>query len=75
MKRDRVLGIPYENIGTEEALAKVESYVRGSKSHLMVYLSLPLLMTARRSKMLRIFLEEADLIIPSGRNWHGQRSF
>ena len=36
MKRDRILGIPYENIGTEEALAKVESYVRGSKSHLMV---------------------------------------
>jgi len=67
MKRDRILGIPYDNVFTEEALSKVENFLHDYKSHTIVHMSLLLLMRARRSKMLRMFLEEADLIIPSGK--------
>ena len=67
MKRDRILGIPYDNVFNEEALSKVENFLHDYKSHTIVHMSLPLLMMARRSKMLRMFLEEADLIIPSGK--------
>lgn len=67
MKKDRILGIPYDNFGTEKLLSSVEHFLRDSKSHTIVFLSLPLLMMARRSKMLRIFLEETDLIIPNGK--------
>ena len=67
MKKDRILGIPYDNIGTEKLLTSVEYFLRDRKSHTIVFLSLPLLMMARRSKMLRIFLEETDLIIPNGK--------
>lgn len=67
MKRDRILGIPYDNVFTEEALLKAENFLHDYKSHTIVHMSLPLLMMARRSKMLRMFLEEADLIIPSGK--------
>jgi len=67
MKRDRILGIPFNNFTSDEILAKAEHFVRNSKSHIIVFLSLPLLVVARRNKMLRIFLEEADIIVPSGK--------
>ncbi|MFW6138528.1 MAG: WecB/TagA/CpsF family glycosyltransferase [Spirochaetota bacterium] len=66
-KRDRILGIPYDNVTAEEALARTEEFVRDERSHIIVYLSLPVLMMARRNKFIRIFLEESDLIIPSGK--------
>jgi N-acetylglucosaminyldiphosphoundecaprenol N-acetyl-beta-D-mannosaminyltransferase len=67
MKRARILGIPFNNLTADEILSKVEHFVRDSKSHIIVFLSLPFLVVARRNKMLRIFLEEADIIIPSGK--------
>jgi N-acetylglucosaminyldiphosphoundecaprenol N-acetyl-beta-D-mannosaminyltransferase len=67
MKRDRILGIPFNNLTADEILKRIEYYLRDSKSHIIVFLSLPLLVMAQRNKMLRIFLEEADIIIPSGK--------
>jgi len=68
MKRERILGFPYDNLLSDEALSRIEHLLRDDKSHTIVFLSLPLLMMAKRNKMLRIFLEEADLIIPTGKN-------
>ncbi len=67
MRRDRILGIPYDNITSEEGLLRVESFIRDGETHTIVPMSIPILMKARRYKHLRIFLEESDLIIPSGR--------
>jgi N-acetylglucosaminyldiphosphoundecaprenol N-acetyl-beta-D-mannosaminyltransferase len=67
MRRDRILGIPYNTCDTEEALKRVESFFMDDKRHIILHLSLPLVMKARRIQFLRIFLEEADLVIPSGR--------
>jgi N-acetylglucosaminyldiphosphoundecaprenol N-acetyl-beta-D-mannosaminyltransferase len=68
MKRERVLGIPYDNLTTDEALKKVELLFTDEKSHVVTFLSLTTLMLARKSKFLRVFLEEADLIVPCGRH-------
>jgi N-acetylglucosaminyldiphosphoundecaprenol N-acetyl-beta-D-mannosaminyltransferase len=68
MKRLRILGIPYDDVNTEQALSLVENFVQDDKSRIIIHLSLPLLMLARRNRLLRTFLEESDLIIPSGRN-------
>ncbi|KPJ88732.1 MAG: hypothetical protein AMS17_04435 [Spirochaetes bacterium DG_61] len=67
MKRDRILGVPYNNMESEEALSRVEHLLQDGKTHSLVFLSFPLLLMAKRNKMLRIFLEESDLIIPCGR--------
>jgi len=68
MKRERILGIPYDDLTSEEALAKIEQCVREGKSQTIVQLSVISLMMARRNKQLRIFFEESDLIIPGGRH-------
>jgi N-acetylglucosaminyldiphosphoundecaprenol N-acetyl-beta-D-mannosaminyltransferase len=68
MKRDRILGIPYDNLTTDEALKKVELLFKDEKSHVVTFLSLATVMLARKSKFLRVFLEEADLIVPCGRH-------
>jgi N-acetylglucosaminyldiphosphoundecaprenol N-acetyl-beta-D-mannosaminyltransferase len=68
MGRDRILGIPFDNVTSQEALQKIEMLAGDEKSHIVTFLSLPTLMLARKSKFLRIFLEEADLIIPCGRH-------
>jgi N-acetylglucosaminyldiphosphoundecaprenol N-acetyl-beta-D-mannosaminyltransferase len=68
MGRDRILGIPYDNVTSQEAMQKIELLAGDEKPHIVTFLSLPTLMLARKSKFLRIFLEEADLIIPCGRH-------
>jgi len=68
MKRERILGIPFDTVRTEDILKLTESFHLDDKSHVIVFLSLPTLMLARRKKLLRIVFEEADIIIPSGRN-------
>ncbi len=68
MKRERILGIPFDAVRTEDVLKLTESYHMTDKIHVIVFLSLPTLMMARRKKLLRIFLEEADIIIPSGKS-------
>jgi len=70
MRRERILGIPFDNVGVEEALRITEDLVRKKKGRTIVHLSLPTLMMARRSTFLRIFLEEADIIIPTGKLIH-----
>ena len=65
--RNRILGVPYDTISLNEGLEIVEKLVRTGETHIVVHLSLVSLMRARRDKNLRIFLEESDLIIPSGR--------
>lgn len=74
MERRRILGIPFDDVGTDEALSKVEHLLHDDKTHIITYLSIPSLMMARRSKFLRIFLEEADIIIPTGKHilWAGK---
>ncbi|UCB46272.1 MAG: WecB/TagA/CpsF family glycosyltransferase [Spirochaetota bacterium] len=67
INRDRVLGIPFDNISSKESLDVVEGYVRDDEPRTIVHLSVISLMRSRRDKNLRIFLEEADLIIPCGR--------
>jgi N-acetylglucosaminyldiphosphoundecaprenol N-acetyl-beta-D-mannosaminyltransferase len=67
MGRDRILGIPYDNVTSKNTLQKIELFFKDDKPHVVTFLSLPMLMLARKSKFLRIFLEEADLIIPCGR--------
>jgi N-acetylglucosaminyldiphosphoundecaprenol N-acetyl-beta-D-mannosaminyltransferase len=66
-KRSRILGVPYDNVTVNDAIELVERFVRDEESHTIVHLSLVSLMRARRDKNLRIFLEEADLIVPCGR--------
>jgi len=68
MGRDRILGIPYDNVTSQDALQQIELFFKDEKTHIVTFLSLPTLMLARKSKFLRIFLEEADLIIPCGRH-------
>jgi len=68
MKRDRILGIPFDAVRTEDVLKSTERFHMDEKSRVIVFLSLPTLMMARRKKLLRIFLEEADIIIPSGKS-------
>lgn len=68
MERYRILGIPFDDVGIDEAIIKVEQFLRDGKSHIITYLSLPTLMMARRNKFLRIFLQEADIIIPCGKH-------
>lgn len=67
MGKDRILGIRYDNVTMGDALKRVEGFARGEENHIIIHLSLPLLMAARQNKNLRILLEEADLVIPSGR--------
>ncbi len=67
VRRNRILGIPYDTITLNEGLDLVEGFVRTGETHIIVHLSLVSLMRARRDKNLRIFLEESDLIVPSGR--------
>jgi N-acetylglucosaminyldiphosphoundecaprenol N-acetyl-beta-D-mannosaminyltransferase len=66
-KRKRILGIPYDNITCSEGIDIVELLSRDGESHIVAHLSLVSLMRARRDKNLKIFLEESDLIVPSGR--------
>lgn len=68
MKRDRLLGIPYDNVMVEDVLKKTEEFLKDGMSHVMVFISLPTLMMAHRNKNLRLFFELADLIIPSGKH-------
>jgi N-acetylglucosaminyldiphosphoundecaprenol N-acetyl-beta-D-mannosaminyltransferase len=70
MQRYRIHGVPVDAVTLDEALAKTEQYVQDGKSHLVVHLSLPLLSFARRNKTVRMLLEEADIIIPTGRCIH-----
>lgn len=65
--RERILGIPYHPVGTEEALARVESFLNEDRQHVVIHLGLATLMAARRRQFLRTLLEEADLILPSGK--------
>jgi len=66
MKRDKILGIQYDNITITDAMRKVEQFFRDDKSYTVAFLSTISLMTAKRNKNLRILLEETDLIIPGG---------
>ena len=75
MKRERILGIPYDNLSTEDAVSRVENFVRDSECHTIVHLSLPLLMKARRTRYIMRFLEGADLIIPTGKYIHWAARF
>lgn len=75
MQRERILGIPYDNLSTESAVSKVEKYARDNECHTIVHLSLPLLMMARRNKYIRMFLERADLIIPTGKHIYWAAGF
>jgi len=68
MGRERVLGIPYHNVTTAEALQQIELFFKDGKTHIITFLSLPTIMLARKSKFLRVFLEEADLIVPCGKH-------
>lgn len=70
MKRERILGIPFDNVGVTQALEMAENMVRDNKCHTVTHLSLPTLMMARRSIFLRTFLEDADIIIPTGKFVH-----
>lgn len=70
MSRERILGIPYDNVTTDEVLHRVEALFRDEKTHVVTFLTLPTIMLARKSKFLRVFLEEADLIVPCGRHVH-----
>ncbi len=65
--RSRILGVPFDNLTEEEILKRIESFFFDSKEHTVLFLSVPLLMKARRSKAIKMFLEESDLIIPTGR--------
>jgi N-acetylglucosaminyldiphosphoundecaprenol N-acetyl-beta-D-mannosaminyltransferase len=75
MSRERILGIPFDNVTTEEALQRVEAMFKDEKTHIVTFLTLPTVMFARKSKFLRIFLEEADLIVPCGRHVYWAASF
>jgi len=75
MERDRILGIPYDNISLSDAVDRVDGFIRDDKSHTVVILSTISLMTSRKEKYLRIFFEEADLIIPSGKYIHWAARF
>ena len=66
MTRDRILNIPYDNLTMDTFIAKVEHFSRENKPRMIMHLSLPLLMTARRKKPIKMLLEKADLIIPTG---------
>jgi N-acetylglucosaminyldiphosphoundecaprenol N-acetyl-beta-D-mannosaminyltransferase len=70
MKRYRILGVPVDAVTLDEALSKTEQYVQDGKSHLVAHLSLPLISYARRNKIVKMLLEEADIIIPTGRYIH-----
>ncbi|RKX95465.1 MAG: hypothetical protein DRP84_04105 [Spirochaetes bacterium] len=67
MKKDRILGIPFNNLNEEEILKQIESFFNDDREHTVLFLSVPLLIKARRNKPIRVFLEEADLVIPSGK--------
>lgn len=75
MRRNRILGVPFDVVTIDEALSKAEQYVQDRKPHVIVHLSLPLLSFARRNKTIKMFLEEADLIIPTGRYIHWAARF
>lgn len=70
-RRQRILGIPYDDVTVEEALRRIESLLNKDKYSVVMYLSPEVILKARASKFLRCFLEEAELIIPSGPwvNW------
>jgi N-acetylglucosaminyldiphosphoundecaprenol N-acetyl-beta-D-mannosaminyltransferase len=61
------MGVPYDPVSTEEALDRIESFFSDDNQHVVVHLSLPTLMLARRRRYMRLLLEEADLILPSGK--------
>jgi len=68
MRRERILSIPYDNVTSDEALLKIEESIIENKPKIVVQLSLISLMMAKRNKQLKIFFEEADLVIPGGRH-------
>jgi N-acetylglucosaminyldiphosphoundecaprenol N-acetyl-beta-D-mannosaminyltransferase len=67
MSRERILGIPFDSITMDGALHKIETLLRDEKTHVVTFLTLTTLMCARKNKFIRIFLEDADLIIPCGK--------
>ena len=68
MTRERILGIPYDNLTMKTIIERVEHFSRENKPRMVMHLSLPILMNARRKKPVKMLLEEADLIIPTGRH-------
>ena len=68
MSRERILGIPYDNLKMESIIAAVEHFSRENKPRIIMHLSLPLLMIARRNKPIKMLLEGADLIVPTGKH-------
>jgi N-acetylglucosaminyldiphosphoundecaprenol N-acetyl-beta-D-mannosaminyltransferase len=70
MQRYRLYGVPVDAVTLSEALARTEQYVQDGKPHLIAHLSLPLLFFARRNRTVRMLLENADIVIPTGRHLH-----
>ncbi len=65
--RLRIRGIPYDSISEDDIFKKIENFFFDNREHTVLFLSLPLLMRARRNRALKLFLEEADLVIPTGK--------
>ena len=55
MGRNRILGIPYDNVTSQDALKQIELLFNDGKSHIVTFLSLSTIMIARKSKFLNIF--------------------
>ena len=56
MTRERILGIPYDNLTMKTIIERVEHFSRENKPRMVMHLSLPLLMNARRKKPIKMLL-------------------
>ena len=65
MKID-ILGVPFDNVNPDEALAKLLKFMNIDKNHLLITPNPEIVMQAQADNELMQILHQADLVIPDG---------
>lgn len=62
----KVLGVEIDDITFEQAVAKIEQFIRSKKSHHVVTVNPEYIVRAQNDKKLRAVINQADLRVPDG---------
>ena len=66
METYQILGVKFHSVTTEEALAKLESFLREDKPHLVVTLGPEMVMRAQEDEDFKSLVNKADLVVVDG---------
>jgi len=65
-KQISILGVKIDRFGFEEALRRIEEFIKSGKPHTVVTLNPLSLLEAKKDREIEEVLEEADLVVPDG---------